>query len=106
MDYLTKALGVLVCIALLSLASNPTVCAETSAPKQAPRPKIGLVLKGGGALGFAHVGVLRVLEANHIPVHRIAGTSMGSIVGAAYASGATLEEMEHTLSTTDWVAFF
>lgn len=70
------------------------------------RPKIGLVLKGGGALGFAHVGVLKVLERNNIPVDMIAGTSMGSIIGAAYASGASLDEMERVLSETDWDALF
>lgn len=70
------------------------------------RPKIGLVLAGGGALGMAHVGVLKVLEANRIPVDVIAGTSMGSIVGAAYASGATVTEMEQILSETDWDALF
>lgn len=70
------------------------------------RPKIGLVLKGGGALGFAHVGVLKVLERNHIPIDVIAGTSMGSIVGAAYASGASLAEMEKVLSETSWGEFF
>lgn len=69
-------------------------------------PKICLVLKGGGALGFAHVGVLRVLEKNRVPIHCVAGTSMGSIVGAAYASGSTMEEMQRVLSETDWDAFF
>ena len=70
------------------------------------RPKVGLVLAGGGALGMAHVGVLKVLEANRIPVDIITGTSMGSIVGAAYASGATVTEMEQILSETDWDALF
>ena len=72
----------------------------------ADRPKIGLVLAGGGALGMAHVGVLKVLEANRIPIDFIAGTSMGSIVGAAYASGVGIEEMEEILSTTDWDLLF
>ena len=75
-------------------------------PVGAHRPKIGLVLAGGGALGMAHVGVLKELEANRIPVDVIAGTSMGSIVGAAYASGATVREMEEILSETDWDALF
>ncbi|MFN5062596.1 MAG: patatin-like phospholipase family protein [Pseudomonadota bacterium] len=80
---------------------------HTEQRKQAPRrPKVGLVLAGGGALGMAHVGVLKVLEANRIPVDVIAGTSMGSIVGAAYASGATISEMEQILSETDWDALF
>src|SRR5271157_4012806 len=51
------------------------------------RPRIGLVLEGGGALGLAHVGVLRWLEENRIPVDMIAGTSMGGLVGGIYASG-------------------
>ncbi len=59
----------------------------------AERPKIGLVLSGGGARGAAHVGVLKVLEELRIPVDAIAGTSMGAIVGASYASGASVDEM-------------
>jgi len=55
---------------------------------------------------MAHVGVLKVLEANRIPVDIITGTSMGSIVGAAYASGATIPEMEKILSETDWDELF
>jgi NTE family protein len=55
---------------------------------------------------MAHVGVLKVLEANRIPVDIITGTSMGSIVGAGYASGATVVEMEQILSETDWDALF
>ena len=58
------------------------------------RPRVGLVLEGGGARGFAHVGVLKVLEENRVPIDYVAGTSMGAIVGAAYASGVSLEEME------------
>lgn len=57
---------------------------------RAARPGIGLALGGGFARGFAHLGVLKVLEQNHIPVSHIAGTSVGSIFGAAYASGAPL----------------
>jgi len=54
------------------------------------RPGIGLALGGGFSRGFAHLGVLQVLEQNHVPVSHIAGTSVGSILGAAYASGAPL----------------
>jgi NTE family protein len=86
---------------LLSLFANPALSELGN-----KRPKIGLVLKGGGALGCAHVGVIRVLEQNRIPVDFIAGTSMGSIVGAAYASGATVDEMQNTLVDTDWGALF
>jgi NTE family protein len=85
------------------LCSPVVSLAESRSPK---RPKTGLVLAGGGALGMAHVGVLKVLEANRIPVDIITGTSMGSIVGAAYASGATVDEMQDILSKTDWDALF
>ena len=55
--------------------------------------KIGLALSGGGARGFAHLGVLKVLEANSVPVDFVSGTSAGSFVGAAYAAGLTADEI-------------
>src|SRR6266851_110729 len=58
------------------------------------RSSIGLVLEGGGALGLAHIGVLRWWEENHIPVDRLAGTSMGAFVGALYASGKSVDEIQ------------
>ena len=60
----------------------------------AERPKVGLVLAGGGAKGFAHIGVLKVLEDNGIHVDYIAGTSMGGIVGALSAYGYSAREIE------------
>jgi len=69
-------------------------------------PRIGLVLSGGGARGSAHIGVLKVLEELRIPIHAIAGTSMGSLVGGAYASGLPLEEMESRVLATDWDGLF
>ena len=62
-----------------------------------PHPRICLVLSGGGARGAAHVGVLKVLEEYRVPVHCIAGTSMGSLVGTAYATGTSIDEIEQTL---------
>ncbi|MGK2858006.1 MAG: patatin-like phospholipase family protein [Thermoanaerobaculia bacterium] len=67
-----------------------------------PRPRIGLVLSGGAALGSAHVGVIKVLEEMRIPIDFVAGTSMGAIVGGLYASGVSPAEMETILATTDW----
>ena len=58
------------------------------------RPTIGLALSGGGARGLAHIGVLKVLEAEGIPVDLLAGTSMGGIVSAGYATGMSPEELE------------
>jgi NTE family protein len=70
---------------------------STSAP--AVRPGIGIALGGGFARGFAHLGVLQVLEQNRIPISCIAGTSVGSILGAAYASGAPLARIIATCRT-------
>lgn len=70
------------------------------------RPRIGLVLGGGGARGAAHVGVLQVLEQLHIPVDFIAGTSMGSLVGAAYASGMDAKQCEQLINQIDWTKTF
>jgi NTE family protein len=63
------------------------------------RPRIGLVLSGGGARGAAHIGVLKVLEEMRVPVDFIAGTSMGSIVGGSYASGNSVDQMLRDIST-------
>jgi NTE family protein len=70
------------------------------------RPKIGLVLAGGGAKGAAHVGVLKVLEEMRIPVDYVAGTSMGSIVGGLYASGLSPQEIEREIQQIDWEDVF
>jgi NTE family protein len=70
------------------------------------RPKIGLVLSGGGARGLAHVGVLKELEAARIPIDFVAGTSMGSIVGGLYASGMTPTELERRVLAMDWNSVF
>jgi NTE family protein len=70
------------------------------------RPRIGLVLSGGGARGLAHIGVLKVLEAERVPIDAIAGTSMGAIVGGLYASGMSAGELDAALRTLDWDAVF
>ena len=70
------------------------------------RKRIGLALGGGGARGLAHIGVLRVLEKEEIPIHLIAGTSIGALVGGAYASGINPDELqkkvEEYLSSTEF----
>ena len=96
-------------VALLFLLSL-IVPAVAQTPKdetpRANREKIGLVLAGGGALGMAHVGVLKVLEEERIPIAYVAGTSMGSIVGAAYATGQTVPGMEEVLIESNWDEIF
>lgn len=80
--------------------------AGTDSAKQKTRPKIGLVLSGGGARGFAHIGVLKVLEENNIPIDYIVGTSMGSIIGGLYAIGETPEDIEKGVEGIAWDKVF
>lgn len=71
-------------------------------PRDEARPKVALVLEGGGAKGMAHVGVLRVLERAGIPIDIITGTSMGSIVGGLYAIGYDAAALEELVTAQDW----
>ncbi|MCX2863052.1 patatin-like phospholipase family protein [Paucibacter sp. PLA-PC-4] len=93
---------------LLICASNTWAQDPTSASPSAtaPRPKLGLVLSGGGARGLAHVGVLKVLERERIPVDLITGTSMGAIIGGLYASGMSAADLERELLPLAWDRVF
>ena len=74
-------------------------------PQSAPtadRPKVGLVLEGGGALGLAHIGVIQWLEEHRVPVDYVAGTSMGGLVGGLYATGHSASEEKALIKTIDW----
>ena len=82
-------------------ANNQCIKAEVNS-----RPKIGLVLGGGGARGYAHVGVLKKLEEMRIPYDYIAGTSMGSIVGGFLATGMESEELGQVVREADWDDLF
>lgn len=82
---------------LLLFLGAPPAPAETNS-----RPRIGLALGGGGALGFAHIGVLKVLEEQRVPIDYIAGTSMGSIVAGLYACGMAPDEIQAFLQKLDW----
>ncbi|MDP2419597.1 MAG: patatin-like phospholipase family protein, partial [Hydrogenophaga sp.] len=86
-------------------AAEPGAQTDTSAPS-ATRPVVGLVLSGGGARGFAHVGVLKALEAAQVPVDLIVGTSMGAIVGGLYASGMSADELEREILAVQWGDLF
>ncbi len=77
--------------------------ATTLAPE---RPRVALVLSGGGARGFSHVGVLKALEAARVPVDMVVGTSMGAIIGGLYASGMTPDELEREILEVDWGNLF
>ncbi len=87
---------------LIFLLMMPVALAGEARKEEATRPKIGLVLSGGGARGGAHIGVLKALEELHIPIDYIAGTSMGAIIGAFYAAGYSPQEIEKFVSETQW----
>jgi NTE family protein len=82
--------------------ADPIPAADAAAVAPAARPRIALVLSGGGARGFAHIGVLRALREQRIPVDMVVGTSMGSVVGGAYAAGASIADLEAMARKTDW----
>jgi hypothetical protein len=100
-----------ICDVLLAFAClvvlNPALAQQSAAeqrPQQAgaTRPRIGLVLSGGGARGAAHIGVLKMLDDLHVPVDAIAGTSMGAVVGGLYASGYSAREIETIMTSVNW----
>ena len=94
-------------IFLLGLVSPGFVYGQDPAAGAPPtpsseRPRVGLALSGGGALGLTEIGVIKWMEENHIPVDRIAGTSMGSIIGSMYATGMTPAEIQKFAEKIDW----
>lgn len=94
-------------ILLCGLVSPDFMRSQDSAAGAPPtlsgeRPRIGLALSGGGALGLTEIGVIKWMEENHIPVDRIAGTSMGSIIGSMYATGMTPAEIQKFAEKIDW----
>ncbi len=98
-------------LALVAMAGElpaPVVdaAASSASPRPTAHPRIGLVLSGGGARGLAHVGVLKMLERERIPIDVIAGTSMGAIVGGLYASGMSAAQIEAQLMMIKWDEVF
>ena len=104
-----------IAVALLALIlAVPSLAQETPAePPKAPsdqpapkpsRPGIGVALEGGGALGLAHIGVLRWFEEHHIPIDYIAGTSMGGLVAGLYATGTSPQQLQDFVRNQDWDA--
>ncbi len=92
------------CFAQEPPAPPPQSSATLAEAKPAPtaRPKIGVALEGGGALGEAHVGVLKWFEEHHIPIDYLAGTSMGGLVGGFYATGKPADQLQEILRTANW----
>ena len=104
---LAPAAGVLSLLLAAAWLAAPTVtraqAGDASAAAAAiSRPRIGLVLSGGGARGAAHIGVLKVLGEMHVPIDAIAGTSMGAVVGGLYASGLSARDIEKIMTSVNW----
>src|SRR5260221_11561095 len=87
-------------------AAAPTSGGAPATKAAQVRPRICLVLSGGGARGMAHIGVLKVLEELKVPIDCIAGTSMGAVVGGLYASGMTAAQIDATMRSVDWQEAF
>jgi len=94
------AVVVLLAASVCAQENGPAVRNEGSPAQH--RPRIGLVLEGGGALGLAHVGVIQWLEENRIPVDVIAGTSMGGLIGGIYATGKSPEQIRELIRAIQW----
>jgi NTE family protein len=99
MKWIVRALSLAL---LLSFTGTCAMAQNDSGKTTKPRPKIGVALEGGGALGLAHIGVLKWFEERHIPIDYIAGTSMGGLVGGLYATGKSPAELEQIVAAQDW----
>jgi NTE family protein len=97
--------GAAAAVCVLSALPLPSLAEPAETPASIPpdqRPRVGLVLAGGGAKGGAHIGVLKVIEELHVPIDCIAGTSMGALVGAGYASGQPASAIEKFVAGINW----
>ena len=106
MDFTDRRVSICVLVLLLVVVLSPgsraqDVSANPNEPA-AHRPRIGLALSGGGALGLVEIGVIQWMEENHIPVDRVAGTSMGAIIGAMYATGMSPAEIQDFAKKINW----
>src|SRR3981081_2472332 len=100
--FLLSTIGLILTVVSSTFAQTQQAVPVNSAPAQKARPKVGVALEGGGALGLAHIGVLQWFEDHHIPVDYVAGTSMGGLVGGLYATGKSPSELERLVRGIDW----
>ena len=101
MRRITRSLWFLFCLLPFAFCHN-AMAQQTS--DSLSRPKVGLVLSGGGAKGFAHIGVLKVIEEAGLPIDYIGGTSMGSIIGGLYSIGYSPKMMQQIVEEQNWDA--
>src|SRR3981189_2943706 len=95
-------LSLMIGLTLLAAIVSPLAAGAQSGTQPPRRLTVGVALEGGGALGLAHIGVLRWFEQHHIPIDYVAGTSMGGLVGGLYATGKSPDELERLGRGTDW----
>lgn len=89
-------------LVLLVTFVGVTSCGVLAQSGPTPRVRVGIALSGGGALGLAHIGVIRYFEEHHIPIDDVAGTSMGGLVGGFYAAGMDSEQLTKIVERADW----
>lgn len=97
---MTKIYSMMLLFIVMFLSASTKLKAEERTPQS--RPKVGVVLCGGGAKGAAHIGVLKVLEEENIPIDYIAGTSMGAIIGGLYAMGYNANQLDSIITDINW----
>jgi len=109
--FLSSAIAAIIALSNVALYAQAQAQAQESKPQAqqsaqiqpgTSRPKIGIALEGGGALGLAHIGVLQWFEDHHIPIDYVAGTSMGGLVGGLYATGRSPEELKEVVAAQKW----
>lgn len=98
----TNRVSILIILSSVLFLILPGISQAQVKTEKSIRPKVALVLSGGGAKGFAHIGVLKVLEEEGIPIDLIVGTSMGSLVGGIYSLGYTATELEELVKSLHW----
>ena len=103
---IARQVWLLCLLPLLVAGPAPGATPQPPAARDGARPKVGLVLSGGGARGAAHIGVIEVLEELRVPIDFVAGTSMGAVVGGLYASGIEVEQLRVLLDELPWDTMF
>lgn len=101
----TSRIHLIACLAL-ACSSVSAVDVESEQGAASAKEHVSLVLSGGGARGAAHIGVLKYLEENRVPVDSVVGTSVGAIIGGLYASGMSASEIEELVLSLDWNEMF
>ena len=100
---MNSIIRILLIIFIYSCTANSGLCIFATEPA---RPKVGLVMSGGGAKGVAHISAIKVIEELGIPIDYIAGTSMGSLIGALYSIGSTTAQLDSLVKSPDWSFLF